>query len=151
MIVGSTTGRKTDSTLPIVFRVPFATAHRLRQVAAHHQCVQFLAAGLPIVSFAASGDGKAGAFIETSCRLIIFLDFEKHGAYAAPGIARRQACLDHDDFGSTRAKIMNVIDFPILERDAGGKPLHTFPHPAPARIPQKWIPVLRSEYAQVID
>jgi hypothetical protein len=38
--------------------------------------------------------------------------------------------LDHDDFGSNRSKIMNVIDSNILERDAGGKPLHTFPHPA---------------------
>jgi hypothetical protein len=26
---------------------------------------------------------------------------------------------------------MNVIYSNILERDAGGKPLHTFPHPAP--------------------
>jgi hypothetical protein len=25
---------------------------------------------------------------------------------------------------------MNVIDSNILERDAGGKPHHTFPHPA---------------------
>jgi hypothetical protein len=41
------------------------------------------------------------------------------------------ASLDHDDFGSNRCKIMNVIDSNILlERDAGGKPLHTFPHPA---------------------
>ena len=38
--------------------------------------------------------------------------------------------LDHDDFGSNRSKIMNVINSNILERDAGGKPLHTFPHPA---------------------
>jgi hypothetical protein len=38
--------------------------------------------------------------------------------------------LDHDDFGSNRSKIMKVIEFNILERDAGGKPLHTFPHPA---------------------
>jgi hypothetical protein len=38
--------------------------------------------------------------------------------------------LDHDDFGSNRSKIINVIDSNILERDAGGKPLHTFPHPA---------------------
>src|SRR5690242_16216459 len=38
--------------------------------------------------------------------------------------------LDHDDFGSNRSKIMNVIEFNILERHAGGKPLHTFPHPA---------------------
>jgi hypothetical protein len=27
--------------------------------------------------------------------------------------------LDHDDFGSNRSKIMNVIDSNILERDAG--------------------------------
>jgi hypothetical protein len=38
--------------------------------------------------------------------------------------------LDHDDFGSIQSKIMNVIDSNIVERDAGGKPLHTFPHPA---------------------
>ena len=35
-----------------------------------------------------------------------------------------------DDFGSNRSKTMKVIDSNILERDAGGKPLHTFPHPA---------------------
>jgi pimeloyl-ACP methyl ester carboxylesterase len=29
---------------------------------------------------------------------------------------------------------MNVIDTNILERDAGGKPLHTFPHPALAGL-----------------
>ncbi|WP_041344618.1 hypothetical protein [Nitrobacter winogradskyi] len=29
---------------------------------------------------------------------------------------------------------MNVIDSNILERDAGGKPLHTFPHPALERF-----------------
>jgi hypothetical protein len=28
---------------------------------------------------------------------------------------------------------MNVIGSSILERDAGGKPLHTFPHPAPGK------------------
>jgi hypothetical protein len=28
---------------------------------------------------------------------------------------------------------MNVIDTNVLERDAGGKPLHTFPHPALAK------------------
>jgi hypothetical protein len=43
--------------------------------------------------------------------------------------------LDHDDFGSNRSKIMNVTDSNILERDAGGKPLHTFPHPALAYGP----------------
>jgi len=29
--------------------------------------------------------------------------------------------LDHDDFGSNRSKIMNVIDSNSLERDAGEK------------------------------
>ena len=38
---------------------------------------------------------------------------------------------------------MNVIDFNILERDAGGKPLHTFPHPALAES--------QCERSQVID
>ncbi|MBN8956198.1 MAG: hypothetical protein J0H17_06375 [Rhizobiales bacterium] len=32
---------------------------------------------------------------------------------------------------------MNVIDSHILERDAGGKPLYTFPHPALAATAQK--------------
>jgi error-prone DNA polymerase len=38
--------------------------------------------------------------------------------------------LDHDDFGLNQSKIMNVIDSKNLERDAGGKPGSTFPHPA---------------------
>jgi hypothetical protein len=52
-------------------------------------------------------------------------------ALAKRGTSR--APLDHDDFGSNRSKIMNVIDSNILERDAGGKPLHTFPHPTLGR------------------
>jgi len=38
--------------------------------------------------------------------------------------------LDHDELGSNRSKLINVIDFIELERDAGGKPDSTFPHPA---------------------
>jgi hypothetical protein len=37
--------------------------------------------------------------------------------------------LDHDDFGLKQSKILNVIDS-SLERDTGGKPVSTFPHPA---------------------
>ncbi len=37
---------------------------------------------------------------------------------------------DHDDFGRTPSKIMNRDRFNQLERDAGGKPVSTFPHPA---------------------
>jgi hypothetical protein len=43
----------------------------------------------------------------------------------------RVSPLDHDDFGLNYSKIMNVIDSKSLERDAGGKPVSTFPHPAP--------------------
>src|SRR4051812_20277088 len=46
------------------------------------------------------------------------------------GCAGRYPSLDHDYFGSNRSKIMSVIGSNILERDAGGKPLQTFPHPA---------------------
>ena len=39
--------------------------------------------------------------------------------------------LDHvHDFGLGQSKVMNVIDFKSAERDAGGKPISTFPHPA---------------------
>ncbi len=42
----------------------------------------------------------------------------------------RKPALDHDDFGLNQSKIINVIDSKSLERDAGGKPLRAFPHPA---------------------
>jgi L-aspartate oxidase len=41
--------------------------------------------------------------------------------------------LDHDDFGLNQSKVMNVIDSKNLERDAGGKPVPTFPDPALVR------------------
>ena len=37
---------------------------------------------------------------------------------------------NHDDVGLEQSNIMNVIDSQRLERDAGGKPLRTFPRPA---------------------
>jgi hypothetical protein len=42
--------------------------------------------------------------------------------------------IDHDDFGLNQSKIMNVIDSKSLERDAGGKPVSTFPHPVLRRL-----------------
>ena len=49
---------------------------------------------------------------------------------------RLPGTLDHDGFGSNRSKAMNVINSKNLERDAGGKPVPTFPHPAlPASAP----------------
>ncbi|WP_245269975.1 hypothetical protein [Nitrobacter hamburgensis] len=49
---------------------------------------------------------------------------------AKPVSTFAERALDHDDFGANRSKIMIVIDPNILERDAGGKPLRTFPHSA---------------------
>ena len=45
--------------------------------------------------------------------------------------------LDHDEFGSNRPKLMNVIDSLGLARDSREKPVSTFSHPALA------LPVLR--------
>src|SRR3954453_17147671 len=41
---------------------------------------------------------------------------------------------DHDDFGSDRPKIMNVIDSNSLKHDVVRKPLHTFRHHALGRV-----------------
>ncbi|GEC17622.1 cytochrome c oxidase subunit 3 [Nitrobacter winogradskyi] len=68
-----------------------------------------------------------------------------HGAHVSLGLvwialmvgelAWRGPTLDHvHGFGSNRSKTMNVIDSNILERDAGGKPHHTFSHPAPGAV-----------------
>jgi general secretion pathway protein K len=40
--------------------------------------------------------------------------------------------LDHDEFGLNQSKLI-VIDSKMLARDAGGKPVATFPHPALGR------------------
>src|SRR5882672_4752570 len=57
---------------------PFAIARRLRQVAAHQKRVQLFPARLPVIAFAAPGNGKSGAVVEPPRRLIIFLDLEEH-------------------------------------------------------------------------
>jgi hypothetical protein len=63
--------------------------------------------------------------------------------------------LDHDEFGSNRSEFMNVIDSRNVERemqislcnlhklDCAGKPVSTFPHPAPAQSRPVDIVVLR--------
>ncbi|MGB8277772.1 MAG: hypothetical protein WCF20_07565 [Methylovirgula sp.] len=40
-----------------------------------------------------------------------------------------RVALDHDDFGLKQSKVI-VIDSYNLERDASGKPVPSFPHPA---------------------
>src|SRR5229473_3700019 len=62
-----------------------ATARTLRQVAAHQKRIQLFPARLPVIAFAASGDGKSGPLIEPARRLIIFLDLEEHRTHAAAG------------------------------------------------------------------
>src|SRR5712671_5709410 len=62
-----------------------ATARALRQVAAHQNGVQLFPVRLPVIAFAAPGDGKSGPVVEPPRRLIIFLDLEKYGAHAAAG------------------------------------------------------------------
>ncbi len=59
-----------------------------------------------------------------------FLLSEPEPKKAAAVDAPAPGTLDHDDFGLNQSKIMNVIDSNNLERDAGGKPVPTFPHPA---------------------
>jgi hypothetical protein len=46
---------------------------------------------------------------------------------------RETGAVDHDDFGSNRSKIMNVIDSHSLEHDVVRKPLRTFRHHALVR------------------
>src|SRR4051794_35067617 len=57
-----------------------ATVRGLRQVAPHQDCVQLVAARLLIIAFAAPCHGKSGLVVEPPRRLIVFLDFEEHGA-----------------------------------------------------------------------
>jgi LPS-assembly lipoprotein len=59
-----------------------------------------------------------------------------------PGTASAEPrrSLDHDELGSSRSKLLNVIDLEVLERDAGGKPESIFPRPA--RVPAACLTVL---------
>ncbi len=49
-------------------------------------------------------------------------------------IMRENRGIDHGDFELNQFKITKRNRVNELERDAGGKPLHTFPHPAPKRL-----------------
>jgi predicted RNase H-like HicB family nuclease len=49
--------------------------------------------------------------------------------------------LDHDDLGSIRSEVVYVIDSKSSERDAGGKPVSTFPHPALDGIREDGLPI----------
>src|SRR5258705_12900297 len=60
-----------------------ATAGASRQVAAHQKCVQLFPARLPVIAFAAPGNGKSGALVKPPRWLIIFLDLEEHATHPA--------------------------------------------------------------------
>src|ERR1700754_624303 len=61
-----------------------ATSAILRQVAAHQKRIQLFPVGLLIIALAASDDGKAASFIKPPGRRVVFLNFKKYAAHAAP-------------------------------------------------------------------
>src|SRR6476620_4491518 len=50
---------------------------------------------------------------------------------------RRSGALDHDEFGLSQSKLINVIDSNILERDSCEKPVPTFSHRALGKKPDQ--------------
>src|SRR4051794_30245473 len=56
-----------------------ATRRSLRQVPPHQKRIQLFPSGLNVIALPAAHGRKSGAFIESAGRLIVFLDFEKHG------------------------------------------------------------------------
>jgi hypothetical protein len=77
----------------------------------------------------------------------------RHARATAARLSPRGPRLDHDDLGSNRSKVMNVIDSENVERDRQirlrnlreldcvGKPVPTFPRPALERFPAIRTPV----------
>jgi hypothetical protein len=57
-------------------------------------------------------------------------EYVGYGVGMALTLHVENAAIDHDDFGSNRSKIMNVIDSDSLEHDVVRKPLRTFRHHA---------------------
>src|SRR5262249_25598222 len=62
-----------------------------------------------------------------------------------PAVSAGAARLDHDEFGSNRSKLINVINSNILARDSREKPVSTFSHPA---LGSQYIEQLRHEPAR---
>ena len=56
--------------------------------------------------------------------------------------------LDHDEFGSNRSKLINVIDSNIIARDSREKPVSTFSHAALEQIPSKLKALVEAKYAR---
>ncbi|MCL2452414.1 MAG: hypothetical protein FWD08_01985 [Alphaproteobacteria bacterium] len=64
----------------------------------------------------------------------------------------REAVLDHDDFGSTRPKIMKGIDSYNLRRGIfAKKPVPTFSHPAPKSLKLDPLMMILSRFDQNLD
>ena len=81
--------------------------------------------------------GPSGVGKSTLLRVLIGLAKPTTGIVTLAPDAGIERPLDHDDFGSNRSKVMNVIDSKSLERDAGEKPVPTFSHPALALVFQE--------------
>ena len=86
----------------------------------------------PAVSVWGEENGADGLFLDVSGAAHLFGGEEMLLADLSHRLDRfgLPARLDHDDFGSNRSKIMNVIDSNTLEHDVARKPLHTFRHHA---------------------
>ena len=56
------------------------------------------------------------------------------------------AGLDHDEFGSNRSKLINVIDSNTIARDSREKPVSAFSHPALATVDQ-----LSGKTGEIVD
>src|SRR6266699_2762001 len=113
-----------------------ATAGALRQVAAHQKCVQLFPARLPVIAFAAPGDGKSGPLVKPPRRLIIFLDLEEHAAHAAAG---EMAKMRQQQVARQATAAMTGIsgdreDFRLVRRHARSRKAYCFPpHPQAAQ------------------
>src|SRR5882762_2444729 len=63
----------------------FATLGILRQVSSHQKRVPLFPAGLLVIAFAPSDDGKSGPFVEPPRRRVVFFDLQKNAAHTMAG------------------------------------------------------------------
>src|SRR5258705_13980713 len=63
----------------------FAIIGILRQVSSHQKRVPLFPAGLLVIAFAPSDDGKSGPFVEPPRRRVVFFDLQKNAAHTMAG------------------------------------------------------------------
>src|SRR6478672_11033900 len=109
-----------------------ATAGASRQVAAHQNCVQLFPVRLPVIAFAAPGDGKSGPLVQLPCRLIIFLDLEEYGTNPVAGemAKMRQQQITRQATAAMAGINRDREYFRLVRRDARDREADCFPpHP----------------------